>query len=504
MPLHADFDPQAPCPAPFNLSGYVLAAGRAEMIALELWGDASPERWSYGDLRVAVAGYAAALRQRGLVPGDKLLMRLGNSVEFPLIFLAAIAAGLVPVPTSAALTTEEVDWIAQDLRPALTLVAEPVSAPSDGPVLALEQLSPVPDAAFEPVPGDPNRLAYIVYTSGSAGRPRAVAHAHRAIWARRMMWRGWYGMGPEDRILHAGAFNWTYTLGVGLLDPWAMGATAVIPRAGTQSATLPEILQGSRATIFAAAPGVYRQFLKSTVLPALPHLRHGLSAGEALPSSVRDAWRDRIGTEIYEALGMSECSTFISAAPGHQAPEGAAGYPQPGRRVAVLSGDGQVQPPGTPGVLAVHRDDPGLMLGYLEDGHPQLPLSGDWFVTGDMVEMSIDGAVRYLGRDDDMMNAGGFRVSPLEVEHAFDAVGAIAEAAAVEVNIRPDVSVIALFFTAVVEVETADLDAEAARHLARYKQPRLYIPLETLPKGRTGKLDRRALRAWYEARNDQA
>lgn len=504
MPLHAEFDPQTPCPAPFNLTGYVLAAGRAEQTALELWDDATPERWTYGDLRRVVAGYAAALQQRGLRPGDKLLMRLGNTVEFPLIFLAAIAAGLVPVPTSAALTVEEVDWIAQDLRPALTLAAQGVAAPSSGPVLALEQLSPVPEAAFAPVPGDPNRLAYVVYTSGSAGRPRAVAHAHRAIWARRMMWRGWYGMGPEDRILHAGAFNWTYTLGVGLLDPWAMGATAVIPRAGTQSAALAEILRASRATIFAAAPGVYRQILKSGTLPPLPHLRHGLSAGEALPRSVRAAWRARVRTEIYEALGMSECSTFISAAPGHQAPDGAAGYPQPGRRVAVLSPDGHVQPPGTPGVLAVHRDDPGLMLGYLEDGHLRLPLSGAWFVTGDMVEMAGDGALRYLGRDDDMMNAGGFRVSPLEVEHAFDAVAAIAEVAAVEVNIRPDTSVIALFYTAVAAVEIADLEAEAARHLARYKQPRLYIPLKTLPKGRTGKLDRRALWAWYEARNDQA
>ncbi|URF48218.1 class I adenylate-forming enzyme family protein [Dinoroseobacter shibae] len=503
MPLPDDFDPAAPCPAPFNLAGYVLAAGDEDKIALEVLGGGAV-RWTFGDLRRAVAGYAAALRTEGLAPGDKLLMRLGNTVEFPLLFLAAVAAGVVPVPTSAALTVEEVDWIAADLAPALTVQAPGVAGPSRGRVVALEALVPDRDAPLAPVPGDPDRMAYVVYTSGSSGRPRAVAHAHRAIWARRMMWRDWYGMGPEDRILHAGAFNWTYTLGVGLLDPWAMGATALIPEAGTDSAALPEALAASGASIFAAVPGVYRQILKQEALPRLPRLRHGLTAGEALPDSLRAAWRDRVGTELYEALGMSECSTFISAHPGRQAPPGHAGFAQAGRRIAALDADGVEVARGTSGVLGVHRGDPGLMLGYLEGGRPRLPLTGDWFVTGDMVEIASDGAVRYLGRGDDMMNAGGFRVSPLEVEKAFHGRPEIGEAAAVEVKIKADVTVIALFYVAAAPVTEAALAAEAAQHLARYKQPRLYIPVETLPKGRTGKLDRRALRAAYEARHDQA
>ena len=80
--------------------------------------------------------------------------------------------------------------------------------------------------------GDPDRLGYIIYTSGTSGRPSAVMHAHRAIWARQMMVRGWYDLKPEDRVMHAGAFNWTYTLGTGLMDPWTAGATALIPAAG--------------------------------------------------------------------------------------------------------------------------------------------------------------------------------------------------------------------------------------------------------------------------------
>ena len=103
--------------------------------------------------------------------------------------------------------------------------------------------------------GDPDRPGYIIYTSGTSGQPRAVTHAHRAIWARRMMWEGWYGLTENDRLLHAGAFNWTYTLGTGLLDPWTRGATALIPGKGVTPDTLGLLMQQHDATIFAAAPG---------------------------------------------------------------------------------------------------------------------------------------------------------------------------------------------------------------------------------------------------------
>jgi acyl-coenzyme A synthetase/AMP-(fatty) acid ligase len=141
------------------------------------------------------------------------------------------------------------------------------------------------------VAGDPDRLAYLVFTSGSSGEPKAVAHAHRAIWARRMMVDGWYGLTPEDRLLHAGAFNWTFTLGTGLLDPWAMGATALIPAPGVPVEALPLLLRRHDATILAAAPGIFRRLLRSDGEIALPRLRHGLSAGEKLPEPLRAQWR---------------------------------------------------------------------------------------------------------------------------------------------------------------------------------------------------------------------
>ena len=315
-----------------------------------------------------------------------------------------------------------------------------------------------------------------------------------------MMWGGWTGLTAADRVLHAGAFNWTYTLGTGLLDPWTAGATALVPAAGVGIEALPLLLKRHDATIFAAVPGVFRRLLRGP-LPPLPRLRHALSAGEKLPHETRTAWQAATGTDIHEAFGMSECSTFVSGSPTRPAPEGTLGHAQPGRRIAVLGEDGTPVPRGETGTLAVARDDPGLMLGY--DGAPEATaarLRGDWFLTGDAVHMSEDGALHYHGRTDDLMTAGGFRVSPIEVEAALATFPGITDCAAADVELRPGTRVIAAFYVADRELDAGALSAHMSERLAPYKAPRLFVRLSDLPRSANGKLKRRALAAMHEAR----
>ena len=491
-------------PDPYNLAADVLARAedRADRLALAVISTSGAARWRYGALAQAVRGIAAGFCAQGLVPGDRVLMRLGNEVEFPLAYLGAIWAGLVPIPASAALTVREIGRIAAETRPTLIVAAPDVSLPDPLPcpvlpALALREMETTPPVA--PHLGDPNRPAYIVYTSGTSGRPRGVVHAHRALRARRMMWHDWYGLREDDRVLHAGAFNWTYTLGTGLMDPWTIGATALIPAPGTTPDRLPLLLRRFDATVFAAAPGVYRQMLRHAGTLDLPHLRHGLSAGEKLPEALRRAWADATGTAVHEALGMSECSTFVSGAPDRPAPPGTSGRPQRGRRIAVLGPDGEPVPRGTPGTLAIHRSDPGLMLGYLDaEAETAERFSGDWFLTGDTVTMGDDDAIAYLGRDDDMMNAGGYRVSPVEVEAALQEHPGIHEVACAEVAVKTDTTVIAAFYTDQGQgpLPEAALAAFAAERLARYKCPRLFVHVPHLPRSGNGKLDRKSLRGW--------
>lgn len=494
-----DRGPPPPCPAPFNLAVHVLARAEAapDKIALAVVGPAAAERWSYARLDAAVRGVAAGLIARGLVPGDRVLLRLGNTVDFPLAFLGCIAAGLIPAPTLTQLTAPEITAMAKSLDPVLVIAGEGIALPDHpAPVLSTSDLRRFHDHPPADVTlGDPNRPAYILHTSGTSGGARAVLHAHHAVWARQMMIAGWYGLSETDRVLHAGAFNWSYTLGTGLLDPWAIGATALIPAEGTPPEMLPLLIKRHDVTIFAATPGHYRRLLRAP-LPALPKLRHGLSAGEALPPALRAAWRKATRTDLHEAFGQSECSTFVSGSPDRPAPEGTMGYAQPGRRIAVLDEAGTPVPRGTPGILAIHRSDPGLMLGWF-DGTP-LP-KDDWFPTGDSAVMAEDGALSYLGRADDLMNAGGHRVSPVEVESALTAHPAIAEAAAAEVTVKPGTTVIAAFYVADTPPDTAELEAWCAARLARYKTPRLFLRVDSLPRGANGKLLRRALRDGYDA-----
>ncbi|SLN16516.1 class I adenylate-forming enzyme family protein [Pseudooctadecabacter jejudonensis] len=493
----------SPVPAPFNMAAHVLARAGAQpdKVALAILGPARAERWSYARLEAAVRGAATGLLQTGLCAGDRVLLRLGNTPDFPIAFLACLAVDLIPVPTSAQLTSPETTALAATLAPAAIIGGADIALPDHpAPVINTDTLRGF--HALAPAPytmGDPNRAGYIIFTSGTSGRPRGVVHAHRAIWARGSMFDGWYGLTDTDRVLHAGAFNWTYTLGTGLMDPWTQGATALIPAADTKPAMLPLLMKRHDATIFAAAPGVYRHLLKSP-MPPLPKLRHGLSAGEKLPQTTRDAWEAATGTPIYEAYGMSECSTFLSGSPSTPAEAGTLGQPQPGRRVALVEGGSLADT----GEIAVHRDDPGLMLHYLDAPEETAQrFAGDWFLTGDRATRTAGGHIRYDGRIDDMMNAGGYRVSPIEVEAALAQHPAISEVAAVELRVKSDASVIAAFYVSDDVIGEDELAAFSARYLARYKAPRLFTRVDALPRGANNKLLRRQLRQDWNARHGQ-
>jgi acyl-coenzyme A synthetase/AMP-(fatty) acid ligase len=306
-------------------------------------------------------------------------------------------------------------------------------------------------------------------------------------------------------ILHAGAFNWTYTLGVGLTDPWANGATAVLYNGPRDVAVWPMLMEKFRATLFAAVPGLYRQILKYNDLRAfdLSGLRHGLTAGEALSTALLEQWRTATGKELYEALGMSECSTYVSSAPSVPARPGSPGKPQRAaawrhcRSKAVNSRCRRGN-----GLLAVHRSDPGLMLGYWNRPDEEaLVYRGDWFIGGDLVHFDADGYMIYHGRNDDVMNAMGYRVSPLEVEHCLSQHPAVAEVAVTELAVRDGVTVIAAFVVPRDPDEPDGMDAApllafAREHLAAYKCPREIIFTDSLPRTANGKVRRRDLTRW--------
>lgn len=501
-----------PVPARFNIARYCLAENarqRPDKTAMVLVGDAGETRMNFGAADLAVRRLAAGLLSLGLAPGSRIMIRMANDADYALTYFATMAAGFVALPSSAQLTAAEAAYllensgaaaVAASAELARDLVLPPgVLLLDPARLQSLKAHAPLADYA-DTAADDP---AYLVYTSGTSGRPKGVLHAHRAAWGRRPMHAGWLGLQESDVMLHAGAFNWTYTLGVGLVDPWAVGATTVLYNGHRDVQVWPRLLAAHRATLFAAVPTLYRQILKYCDLAAhdLSALRHGVTAGEALSTGLLAEWQARMGRPLYEALGMSEISTYISTGPGMAIRPGSPGKPQPGRRVAILPADSNATTPlpaGEVGLLAVHRSDPSLMLGYWHRPEEEaLVYRGDWFCGGDLASIDADGYVWHHGRNDDVMNAMGYRVSPVEVEGAIAEHPAVAEVAVTELRVRADVSVIAAFviLREGMAASADDLAAHAEARLASYKCPREFRFVTTLPRTANGKVQRRKLAA---------
>lgn len=501
-------------PEKLNLAEYCLARAAAatpDKAALIVTSDAETgapsETWTFATLEDAVLRLAGALIDSGFARGERVLIRLDNTSTFPILYFACMAAGLVAVPASSQLTAGEADFLLRDSGARLVALAAHLPKGSAGLSAAVVDEDEVLRMMREGRRADyaktaANDPAYLLYTSGTTASPKGVVHAHRAGLGRKPMYQGWYGITPNDRMLHAGAFNWTYTLGTGLIDPWANGATSIIFSGDKKPDVWPSLIRATGATLFAAVPSLVRQILKYAPPGPLDlgHLRHALIAGERPPEDLFDNWRRQTGTELYEALGMSEVSTYISSSPTVPRRPGTTGKPQPGRHVVILPvEEGETPlPAGEEGLIAIHRTDAGLMLGYWNRADEEARIyRGDWFLGGDLGVMDEDCYISHTGRANDIMKAFGYRVSPQEVEAVIAQCPGVAEVACAEAQVRADVSVIGAF---VVRKPGSTVDAAAieqffATRLAQYKHPREIVFLDALPRTANGKVRRNALAA---------
>ncbi|RBP04641.1 acyl-coenzyme A synthetase/AMP-(fatty) acid ligase [Roseiarcus fermentans] len=502
MPIPAD--------GRFNLAWHCLgrqARARGGKIALIIAEDPDTmESWTYAELDAKVRRLAGGLAASGLSKGDRVMIRAGNDVEAVLAIFATIAIGCVAQPASPMLTVEEVRALAADSGAAAIVLddADPAVRAALASLVVFDH-GDVVRLAAESAPADyaptaADDPAYLVYTSGSTAEPKGVLHGHRVVIGREPMHADWLGLTGDDVVLHAGNINWTYTLGVGVLDPFARGATGVLYAGPRDPGVWPRLIEATGTTLFAAVPSLYRQALKygdpSRMWPT--RLRHGVTAGEALSPDLLAHWREATGTGLYEALGMSEISTYVSSRPDEPVRPGSPGRPQRGRRVAVLPVEGGTDPlrPGEIGLLAVHRSDPGLMLGYWNRPEEEAAaFRGEWFLGGDLAEFDADGWVWHRGRNNDIMNAFGYRVSPLEVEKALAAHPDVADVAVAERTVSGDVSVIAAFVVGKPgrAPDEAALLAHAAARLAVYKRPRRIVFVDAIPHTPNGKVSRRLL-----------
>ncbi|PZC40863.1 MAG: Acyl-coenzyme A synthetase/AMP-(fatty) acid ligase [Chloroflexi bacterium] len=488
------------------LEGWASDPSKSNKLALTFIDDNNEDSWTYQQLWEIINNIKQNIIKHVPEKQSKILIRLPHSAEYAFCFFAAILADRIPIPASPELTDQEINFLIQDSE-ARTIISEKTSnfsskninilSPLDLKITIKNHKNNYKSKSHQ------NDPAFMVYTSGTTSKPKGVIHAHRTILGRKMMKLGWENFKETDKVLHAGTLNWTYTLGVGLIDVWLAGGHAHLYSGKKEPLKLISLIEKYQITVFVAVPTVYRQILKYVDLNKynLSNLRYGLCSGEPLPPTVLRDWQKRVKVNIYEALGMTELSTYISTNENIKIKPGSPGIPQPGRNVRIISEENNKNNESlavnTPGLLAVHKSDPGLMLGYWKrDIEEQLVFRGEWFIGGDIASFDEDGYIWFHGRSDDIIKSFGYRVSPVEIETVIESLEEIAEAAVVGVNVNENkvlIGAAVIINQSIVFNETTIKD-KLKEKLAQYKMPHLIREVNKIPRTRNGKIKRNSLK----------
>ncbi|MEQ1487504.1 MAG: acyl-CoA synthetase [Methylotenera sp.] len=483
---------------------------------------------TFAELARKTDQFAQVLRNLKVKVGERVLIRLPNSLDYPIAFLGAMKMGAIAVPTSTLLTAEEVVYLAKDsgasvlvtdAKAWVAMEEQLVEGMPDMPnlshillsqtthtqphshlnVLSLESALSVTHKCDRPHKTSAEDPAYLVYTSGTTGYPKGVLHAHRALLGRQPAAQYWfnYSDNAQDRIMHSGKFNWTYVLGSGLMDPLYLGKTVIVHEGKNDAQVWLDLIQKHQATIFIGVPTIYRQILQKTkaTQAEIPSLRHYMSAGEHLSDEVLSQWHTRFGVDIYEAVGMSEFSYYLSQSQYRPIRPGSAGFPQPGHNIKLLNPETLEEvATGEEGMISVPLDDPGVFLRYwnLDEETAKYKHDG-YFFTGDYAKYDDDGYIWFLGRKDDIIKSFGYRVSPYEIERVYKGHPDVADCAAVGEELEKDKLLVVIYVILKPEACTSpdDLLAFGKQHLAAYKAPKTVYLAQDFPRTKNGKILRK-------------
>ena len=469
---------------------------------------------------------AAAFRASGLQPGDRVALLSRNSLEYPMLYFAASKAGLVSVPLNVRLLPVDWAYIVNDASARL-VVAEPEfvagvdSVRTDLPGVerfvttdrshaGWEDLHSFASTATEvsPDPAEVGDDVYLMYTSGTTGRPKGVAITHDALLVTLMQWRLALTLNPGERALlvapmhHAsGALTSFHAI--------ASGASVfVVPQFDV--AEVGRVLSEERIGFVMLVPAMIHALLEDeeVISRSYPHLRTIFYGASAISESTLRRAIDTFGCDFVQSFGMTELPNlvYLTAADHQRAlvdrPDLllAAGRRAPGSAVKIVDEDDREVAPGTIGEICGHG-------GQVMDRYWQLPeataeaLRDGWMHTGDAGYVDDEGYLFIKDRIKDMICSGGENIYPRDVENVLAAHPAIADIAVIGV---PDERWGEQVHAVVVlraghELDEADLAVFCDGRLADFKRPRSISFAADLPRNAAGKLLKTELRKTYSA-----
>lgn len=470
----------------------------------------------YRSLAGRVAVLAANLRGRlGLSPGDRVALIMKNCPEYAELMFACWHAGLVAVPVNAKLAAAEFQYIL-DHSGARACFTTSDLAPTLGGLTGPEAVIEIGGAEWRRLgdgdgmgvaPVDPDDIAWLFYTSGTTGRPKGAMLTHRNLFA---MNRGYFAdvdaIAPGDAILHAAPMS--HGSGIYMIPHVAAGALQVIPQSGGfDPDEMFRLFAAHRGIAMFAAPTMVHRLVAAakTAAPDLAGLKTIVYGGG--PMYVEDCKRaiDALGDRLAQIYGQGESPMTITSLAKHRFPRAdearfeerlaSVGMPFGIVDVRVVDGDDSPLPPGEAGEILVRGDS--VMRGYWNDEEAAAEtLRGGWLHTGDIGAFDEDGYLTLMDRGKDVIISGGTNIYPREVEEVLLQHPGVSEVSVIG-KPDPDWGESVLAFVVAKsggEVDEAELDALCLARIARFKRPKEYRFLDSLPKNNYGKVLKTELR----------
>jgi 4-hydroxybenzoate-CoA ligase len=478
---------------------------------------------TYAGLAEGVNRFANLMRTYGIAREARIAVLMLDTVDWPVTFLGAIKAGVVPVALNTLMSTDQYAYMLSDCRAQAVVVSaqllptiQPILgslpflrhvfvAGGDAPAYALALQSELAAQSPEAVAADTSadEPAFWLYSSGSTGNPKGTKHVHSSLMATaRTYGQQTVGLVESDVVYSAAKLFFAYGLGNSLTFPLAVGATALLNPDRPTPDSVFALLKAHNPTIFFGVPTLYAAMLASpqgTKADSSNRLRLCLSAGEQLPNEVGRAWIERFGVEVLDGIGSTEMlHIFLSNRRG-DIKLGTTGKAVPEYTLRIVDEANQDVPDGEPGELLIQG--PSAAEGYWNQrAKSQTTFEGGWCRSGDKYIRDAEGYYTCQGRTDDMFKVSGIWVSPFEVEAALLAHPDIMEAGVVAHDggdglLKPK-AFVALkpgrIASATLVVELQELVKAKA---GPWKYPRWIEVMDSLPKTATGKIQRFKLRA---------
>jgi acetyl-CoA synthetase len=480
------------------------------------------KKYTFSDMKKLSNKFGNILRDLGFQKGDRFLIRLPNIPAFQISFIGGVKIGAVPIPSSVMFRAHEVEYRINDSGSKAVITTSKYAdevrkikdkCPTlkhviiiDNPLEKERSYKELMDKASDKLVLEKTKkedMAFFCYTSGTTGNPKGAVHLHRWVIGNDPSVLYWQNAKEDDLIGHTGDLSWIFPLGNGFLYVWRHGITTFVYDGRFNPEKWYHFIEKYKITNLASVPTCYRLFV--TIKNAenkynLSSLKHCISAGEPLNPEVIKEWKERFGLDIYDGIGMTEVMVYLSNIAGMPIKPGSCGRPQPGKICDVVDKNGNSMPPEKPGMLAVHKTDPGLFKEYWKKpDKTNQSFKGNWFLTGDVLYKDEEGYFWFSGRDDDLIMAAGYRISPFEVESALVSHPEVLEAAVVA---SPDTmrGVIVKAYVILNDRNKAseqlvkDLQEHTRMVSAPYKYPREIEFVEELPKTQSGKIKRKILR----------